>query len=229
MASIRALYILNTDNKILFSRKFPTIENRLKKKMGTEYTAIPLNDTTVSNAFYKKVIREEILQEEFKSMTYKEELEINHQKMDQLLEAVKTDPQVSKIYNKVKITVTGLLTSGVLPVGVTAHNLVFLEGASLYKVKDSLFDLINKLFDKLAVDGNHNGVKQLQYSFIFDHCAVYPINITCDFDFETLECVDTSYSISSKVEFDLKEFSDSYYSLRRKGLIKNKIEKRIIL
>jgi hypothetical protein len=148
---------------------------------------------------------------------------------DQLLKLIKTDEETGKIYNKVKTIVTGLLNTGVLPDGVTAHNLVFLEGASLYNIKDSLFDLISKLIDSIAVDGNHNGIKQLQKSFIFDHGAVYPINVDCDFDFDKLECADTSYSISSKVVFELKEFSDSYYSLRRKGLIKNKIEKRIIL
>jgi len=99
MASIRAIYILNTDNKILFSRKFPTIENRLKKKMGSEYISIPSNDKTVSNAFYKKVIREELLQEEFKCMTYKQELEINHQKMDQLVEAVDINLNSSNFLN----------------------------------------------------------------------------------------------------------------------------------
>ena len=148
---------------------------------------------------------------------------------DQLLQSIKTDPEVGKIYDKVKITVTGLLTSGVLPVGVTAHNLVFLEGASLYKVKDSLFELVNKLFDNIAVSNNHKGIKQLQRSFIFDHGDTYPINVRCDFDFNTLECVDTSYSISSKADFNLEEFNDSYYALRRKGLIKNKIEKKITL
>ena len=37
MASIRAIYILSTDNKILFSRIFPTVENRLKKRMGDPF------------------------------------------------------------------------------------------------------------------------------------------------------------------------------------------------
>ena len=148
---------------------------------------------------------------------------------DQLLELIKTDEKTGKIYNKVKTTVTGLLTTGVLPNGVTAHNLVFLEGASLYNIKDSLFGLLSKLIDSIAVGSNHNGVKQLQKSFIFDHNAVYPIKVDCDFDFDTLDCADTSYDVSSKVAFELKEFSDSYYALRRKGLIKNKIEKRTAL
>jgi hypothetical protein len=107
--------------------------------------------------------------------------------------------------------------------------LVFLEGASLYKVKDSLFELVNKLLDDIAVSNSHNAIKELQKSWIFDHCTLYPINVRCNFDFDKLECVDASYSISSKVDFDLEEFNDSYYALRRKGLIKNKIEKRIIL
>jgi hypothetical protein len=41
MASIRAIFIFTTDNKILFSRRFQTIENRLNKSMGEEYIPIP--------------------------------------------------------------------------------------------------------------------------------------------------------------------------------------------
>jgi len=92
-----------------------------------------------------------------------------------------------------------------------------------------LFELINILFDDIAVNNSHNAIKELQKSFIFDHCTLYPINVRCDFDFDTLECVDASYSIFSKADFDPEEFDDSYYVLRRKGLIKNKIEKRIML
>jgi hypothetical protein len=88
MASIRSIYIFNTDNKMLFSRTFPTIENRLKKQMGEDYIEIPLEDKIIRNAFYNKVIREELLQEEFKVMTYKEDLEIDHQKMSELIKAV---------------------------------------------------------------------------------------------------------------------------------------------
>lgn len=99
MASVRAIYIFNTENKILFSRTFPTIENRLKKKMGGNHNEIPLDDKLVRNAFYNKVIREELLQEEFKCMTYKEDLEIDHQKMNELIKAVDINLNVNNFKN----------------------------------------------------------------------------------------------------------------------------------
>lgn len=143
---------------------------------------------------------------------------------NQLLELIKADAEIGKIYNRVKDIVTGLLTTGNLPHGIAAHNLVFVEGASLYKNKDSLFQLVNTLIDTVS-NQDHTTIKQIQQSFIFDHSASYPVIIDCDFDFNTLQCTNTSFSIRPKAEFNLKEFNDSYYALRRKGLIKNKIEK----
>ena len=47
--SLRAIYILVSDypNCCLFSRKFPTIENRLKSAMKDEYTPIRNNDKII--------------------------------------------------------------------------------------------------------------------------------------------------------------------------------------
>lgn len=144
---------------------------------------------------------------------------------DRLLELIKTDPTIGTIYNKVNSTVTSLLTTGTLPPRTAAHNLVFVEGASLYANKEAIFQLVNTLIDQISVNQDHTPIKQIQKYFIFDHNTKYPITIDCDFDFETLQCANTSFSIRSKAEFNFKEFNDSYYALRRKGLIKNKIEK----
>lgn len=108
MASIRSIYIFNTENKILFSRRFPTVENRLKKKMGEEYIAIPSSDKVVSNSFFNKVIREELLQEEFKSKTYKEDLEIDHQKMEDLIKAVDINLKVNNFKNDSECPIVSL-------------------------------------------------------------------------------------------------------------------------
>jgi len=99
MASIRAVYILTSDNKILFSRKFPTIENRLRKKMGEEYDPMNYTDRIVCNAFSNQVIKEELIQEEFKCKTYKEDLEIDHQKMEELIKNVDININVNNFKN----------------------------------------------------------------------------------------------------------------------------------
>jgi hypothetical protein len=98
MASVRAILILSSENKILFSRRFPTIENRLKKKMESEYIALP-SDKILCNSFFNKVIGEELLQEEFKCKTYKEDLEIDHQKMDDLIKKVDINLNVNNFKN----------------------------------------------------------------------------------------------------------------------------------
>ena len=61
--SLRAIYILVSDypNCCLFSRKFPTIENRLKSSMKEEYTPIRNNDKVIIQSFFNQIIRNELL------------------------------------------------------------------------------------------------------------------------------------------------------------------------
>ncbi len=99
MASIRAIYILTNDNKILFCRKFPTIENRLQKKMGEEYVPINYSDRILCSAFTNQVIKEELIQEEFKCKTYKDDLEIDHQKMEELIKNVDINININNFKN----------------------------------------------------------------------------------------------------------------------------------
>jgi len=144
---------------------------------------------------------------------------------DRLLDEIKTQPELAEIYTKVKDTVTGLLTTGRLPADVTAHNLVFLEGASLYKNKYQIFQIVKTVFESLAPAPNHKLIT-LQQCFIFNSTMTYPIELDCDFDFDLLKLSQCCYKIKPKADsIDLKEFADSYYVLRRKGLIKNKMEK----
>lgn len=143
---------------------------------------------------------------------------------DRLLHRIESDPVIGKIYAEVKNIVTEFLTTGTLPAGITAHNLVFLKGASLYSNKDSLFQLVNELLTDISIGDDVESIMQIQRYFIFDHNTSYPLDISCNFNYNTLESIDTVYSISSNATFSLSEFDSSYYVLRRKGLIKNKIK-----
>jgi hypothetical protein len=113
MASIRATFIINTENKILFNRRFQTIENRLKKLTGDDYIPVPC-DKLFANLFFNKVIREELLQEEFKTKKYKEDLEIDHQKMDELIEAVDINQKIKKFQNYSECPIVSLDVGGKL-------------------------------------------------------------------------------------------------------------------
>lgn len=88
--SLRALYILVSDypNCCLFSRKFPTIENRLKSKMKDDYCPIRSNDKIIIRSFFKQIIRNELLQKEFKYQPYTENIEIDHSKFEELLKEI---------------------------------------------------------------------------------------------------------------------------------------------
>ena len=88
--SLRAIYILVSDypNCCLFSRKFPTIENRLKSAMKDEYTPIRNNDKIIIQSFFNQIIRNELLQEEFKYQPYNENIEIDHNKFEELVKEI---------------------------------------------------------------------------------------------------------------------------------------------
>ena len=98
MASIRAIFLVTSDNKLLFSRKFLTVENRLKRNLGNDYTPWP-KDNIIINAFYNQIVKEELLQEEFKCKTYIEDLEIDHQKMEELIDKVDININVKNFQN----------------------------------------------------------------------------------------------------------------------------------
>lgn len=87
MASIRAIYLISCDKHLIFKRNFPTVEKRLKKKMGEDYEEI-LDDRYIINAFFNQIIKDELVQEKFKYKPYKEDLDIDRQKMQELIENV---------------------------------------------------------------------------------------------------------------------------------------------
>lgn len=157
MASIRAIYILTSDNKILFSRKFPTIENRLHKKMGDEYIPMNYSDRIVCNSFSNQVIREELIQEEFKCKTYKEDLEIDHQKMEELIKNVDININVNnfKNYSECPIVTLNIQNAKIWPCiyikkfkiyGIVFPNIDFEKYISLRTKLDKEFE--NELKEK---------------------------------------------------------------------------------
>lgn len=143
---------------------------------------------------------------------------------DKLLVLIKNDLTLGKIYNEVLDIVSTLLILGTLPKGVTAHNLVFLKGFDLYKHRELLMNLGSEILDDVSKE-DVKSIKKLQESFIYNESTNYPIKISCDFDFDNYVFSKTEYSVSSKGALKLENFRDLYYALRRKGFIKNKIER----
>lgn len=91
MATLRSLYIITSDKKLLFSREFPTVENRQKRNLPSElYVKLP-NEDIIKYLFYNQVIREELLQESFTTESYNEKMEVDNQKLDELIDLVNFD------------------------------------------------------------------------------------------------------------------------------------------
>ena len=67
--------------------------------MSDEYIAMNYPDRLVCSEFSNQVIKEELIQEEFKCKTYKEDLEIDHEKMDELIENVDININVNNFQN----------------------------------------------------------------------------------------------------------------------------------
>jgi hypothetical protein len=100
--SLRALYLIISDHPTipLFCRKFPTVENRLKKQMKHDYIPFP-SDKTLIHCFYKSIIRQELLQETLKHQPYEENIEIDHSKFELLLKDISLDfsPEYFEYYS----------------------------------------------------------------------------------------------------------------------------------
>jgi hypothetical protein len=66
----------------------------------------------------------------------------------------------------------------------------------------------------------------LQEKFIFDKNTCYLFTHSCDFDIQTESCEHTVYHIDKKVSLDqMENFDNFFYTLRRKGAIKNSLSK----
>ena len=63
---------------------------------------------------------------------------------------------------------------------------------------------------------------------ILDTDAQYPISVTSNFDVETFDSTSKNYSIYQKsnsiMPLDKKNFTEEFYALRRKGLLKTIIK-----
>ena len=90
MASIRSLYLITSDNKLILSRSYPTMEQRQKRILKDDYIQIP-EDEEISNLLYNQIIKEDLFQEKLKEEEYKENVELDQNKFKSLLQFVDFD------------------------------------------------------------------------------------------------------------------------------------------
>jgi hypothetical protein len=139
---------------------------------------------------------------------------------DTLLSFIVNDQTVGSVYVKMRNSITNLLKEGRLEPGQSGHNLLFNLADELYKVKNSVFDLVAKTYDQL-VGNKDDYLNQAQRLMVIDLSTQYPVEIKLEFDLATFDSGTRYYKIDRKTEIiDQQSFTEQFYALRRKGLLK---------
>lgn len=137
-----------------------------------------------------------------------------------LRDEIAQDPVLAPIMSSVTDMITRFLNTGALPGGYAAHNMIFCRARDLYDSRQQVFDVINRVFQRL-VDGDVSAFDQLQRSLIYDAQHAYPMTVNSGVDIDRWESRECVYEISNKFHDSLEHFRDAYYTLRRKGALKN--------
>jgi radical SAM superfamily enzyme YgiQ (UPF0313 family) len=143
-----------------------------------------------------------------------------------LIDLFKKDTILGPIYDEVKNNVDLLLYKGTLPKNLSGHNLIFCNGQLLYEHKNQIFSLLDQTVKRLVHPSQyHHDVVKLQSLAIFDQKISYPVTVDLSPNLlDTNNATNCIYVIDSKVtNKDLQQFDNFYYTLRRKGALKNLI------
>ncbi len=139
---------------------------------------------------------------------------------DTLLSFIIKDQTVGSVYLKMRNSITNLLKKGQLDPGQSGHNLLFNLADELYKVKNSIFDLVTKTHAEV-VGYKDEYLDQAQRLMVIDLLTQYPVEIKLEFDLSTFDSGTRHYKIDRKTQIiDQQSFTEQFYALRRKGLLK---------
>lgn len=146
---------------------------------------------------------------------------------DCMLEEIINDVELGPVYAEIKRNISTLLYHGKLEKGQSGHNLLFNNGDKIYQAKNQVFDIVTKVFSKVT-NSKNSDLDKLQRLMVLDTNAQYPISVTSTFDVETFDSMSKNYSINQKsnsiMHLDKKNFTEEFYALRRKGLLKTIIK-----
>lgn len=127
----------------------------------------------------------------------------------------------SKIWKNTYCMVEKFLTTGFLPRGKFAHNMMLSGARSIYDHKEKIFDFLESLMHDFGC--YNNDIAKLQRLMIFDPDHSYPIKISLNLDPFNFENRRSFWTVNNKFHDSLVHFEDAYYNLRRKGALKNNI------
>jgi len=140
---------------------------------------------------------------------------------DQMLAMIQEDPVFNLEYSKLKNGVTNYLIHGKLDSDLAGgHALHSTSYRFMFENKEHAMALAMRTLERLINDSLPNGLAELQEMFIINIGDTYPRSLITDYNIATGELIETRYTSRPKSEEDLEDF----YTIRRKGLIKNQLE-----
>ena len=138
---------------------------------------------------------------------------------DKFLSLIKEDKLFKDHYLQMKTTINTYLTEGKLDNGQAGgHALHTASYKFIYENKEHAFDLAERTL--LSLTNCPPELKILQSMFIIDTSESYPITLETQYNVETGDIKRTIYTVSPKSNEPITDF----YTMRRKGILKNLIE-----
>lgn len=139
---------------------------------------------------------------------------------DQMLVMIQEDPIFHQEYTKLKNGVTKYLTHGKLDSELAGgHALHSTSYRFMFENKEHVMTLAERTLERLIDEPLPIGLAELQKMFIINVSDTYPKSLITDYNIATGELTETRYTFSPKSKGDLEDF----YTIRRKGLIKNQL------
>jgi putative methyltransferase len=133
----------------------------------------------------------------------------------------KTHHTLGRIWSNTRDMIEKFLTTGELPPGRFAHNMILNSARSIYDHKTDVFALLDSVMQRFSC--HDHSISKLQKLMIFDANHCYPMEISLDTDPNDFESRTSTWMISNRYQDSLQHFEDAYYNLRRKGALKNRV------
>jgi putative methyltransferase len=137
---------------------------------------------------------------------------------NKLFVELQQDPVFANHYNTLKSTVNDYLKLGILTGSVGGHALHSVSYKFMYEHKQQAAKLAIQVLKSL-VPNIPNSILSLQEMFIIDMYSQYPIILETNYNIDTGIINPTSYTATPC----LTEKIEDFYTIRRKGVIKNRV------
>jgi putative methyltransferase len=137
---------------------------------------------------------------------------------NKLFVELQQDPLFKNHYNVLKSTVNDYLRLGVLSGSAGGHALHSVSYKFMYEHRQQAANLAINILKSFISDVPDN-LTLLQNMFIINMHSQYPVSLETDYDIDTGKLKQTMYTATPSMTEKIEDF----YTIRRKGLIKNRL------